>query len=174
MLLKTLPCVLFSLLFSVRLLFFRSESWLCRLLALSFFSYKLFFQVSIHEVGVGQGQGPVHAQLCPTLCYPIDCSAPGSSVHEIVQPRILQWLLFPTPRNLPNPRIERVSLASPALAGRFFIIGTTSIRHCYFNYSLFFRHLFNPSSYFLCFVCVSLSHVINFAFLLYSIVRSFQ
>ena len=31
------------------------------------------------------------AQLCPTLCNPMDCSPPGSSVHEILQVRILKW-----------------------------------------------------------------------------------
>ena len=84
---------------------------------------------------MGVGQGPVHALLCLTLCDPVDCSSPGSSVHGVVQPRILQWLLFPTPRNLPNPGVELVSLASPALAGRFFIIGATSIRYCYITIS---------------------------------------
>jgi len=29
----------------------------------------------------------VHAQLCPTLCDPMDCSRPGSSVHGILQAR---------------------------------------------------------------------------------------
>ena len=29
---------------------------------------------------------------CPTLCDPIDCSLPGSSVHGIFQARILEWL----------------------------------------------------------------------------------
>ena len=29
------------------------------------------------------------AQPCPTLCDPVDCSPPGSSVHEILQARIL-------------------------------------------------------------------------------------
>ena len=29
---------------------------------------------------------------CPTLCNPIDCSLPGSSVHEISQARILEWV----------------------------------------------------------------------------------
>ena len=28
-------------------------------------------------------------QLCPVLCHPMDCSPPGSSVHEILQARIL-------------------------------------------------------------------------------------
>jgi len=31
------------------------------------------------------------AQLCPTLCSPMDCGLPGSSVHEIFQARILEW-----------------------------------------------------------------------------------
>ena len=31
-------------------------------------------------------------QLCPALCEPMDCSPPGSSVHGIFQPRILEWV----------------------------------------------------------------------------------
>ena len=31
------------------------------------------------------------AQLCPTLCYPVDCSPPGSSVRGIFQARVLEW-----------------------------------------------------------------------------------
>ena len=34
----------------------------------------------------------VHAQSCPTLCEPKDCSLPGSSVHGILQARILEWV----------------------------------------------------------------------------------
>ena len=30
-------------------------------------------------------------QSCPTLCYPMDCSPPGSSVHGIFQARVLEW-----------------------------------------------------------------------------------
>ena len=30
--------------------------------------------------------------LCPTLCNPIDCSPPGSSVHGMIQARILEWV----------------------------------------------------------------------------------
>ena len=32
------------------------------------------------------------AQSCPTLCDPLDCSLPGSSVHGILQARILEWV----------------------------------------------------------------------------------
>ena len=31
------------------------------------------------------------AQSCPTLCYPMDCILPGSSVHGIFQARVLEW-----------------------------------------------------------------------------------
>ena len=30
-------------------------------------------------------------QSCPTLCDPVDCSPPGSSIHGIVQARVLEW-----------------------------------------------------------------------------------
>ena len=32
------------------------------------------------------------AQSCPTFCSPMDCSPPGSSVHGILQARILEWV----------------------------------------------------------------------------------
>ena len=31
-------------------------------------------------------------QLCPTLCNPMDCSLPGSSIHGILQTRVLEWV----------------------------------------------------------------------------------
>ena len=31
-------------------------------------------------------------QLCLALCYPMDCSLPGSSAHGILQARILEWV----------------------------------------------------------------------------------
>ena len=49
-------------------------------------------------------------QSWPTLCDPMDCSPPGSSVHEILQARILEWVDFPFSRDLPNPGIEPGSL----------------------------------------------------------------
>ena len=38
-------------------------------------------------------------------------------------------LPFPIPRNLPNPGIQLMSLASPALAGRFFTTGSPTYTH---------------------------------------------
>ena len=62
----------------------------------------------------------MHAQSRPTLCDPMDCRLPGSSVHGIFQARILEWLPFTAPGDLPNSGIEPMYLVSPQLAGRFF------------------------------------------------------
>ena len=35
------------------------------------------------------------SQLCPTFCNPMDCSPPSSSVHGILQARILDWVAMP-------------------------------------------------------------------------------
>ena len=37
-------------------------------------------------------------QLCLTLCDPIDCNTPGSSVHGILQAKILEWVAMPYSR----------------------------------------------------------------------------
>ena len=44
-----------------------------------------------------------HAQLCPTLCDPKDCSPPGSSVHGILQARILEWIAITFSRGSSQP-----------------------------------------------------------------------
>ena len=46
----------------------------------------------------------VCAQSCPTLCNPVDCSPPGSSVHGILQARILEWAAISFSRGSPQPR----------------------------------------------------------------------
>ena len=53
-------------------------------------------------------------QLCPTLCDPMDCSSPGSSVHGILQARLPEWVAMPPPGDLPDPGIEPVSPTPPA------------------------------------------------------------
>ena len=45
-------------------------------------------------------------QSCPTLCNPIDCNPPGSSIHGILQAKIWSRVLFPSPRDLSDPGIE--------------------------------------------------------------------
>ena len=46
------------------------------------------------------------AWLCPTLCDPMDCSPRGSSVHETLQARTLEWVPFPSPGDLPDPYLS--------------------------------------------------------------------
>ena len=36
--------------------------------------------------------------MCPTLCDPLDCSPPGSSVHRVFQARILEWVVISSSR----------------------------------------------------------------------------
>ena len=73
---------------------------------------------------------------------PIDCNLPGSSVHGILQARILEWVAIPSPGDLPDPGIEP---RSPALRvdslltepqGKHFLD-----RIFYFYYFLFFKWL---------------------------------
>ena len=40
---------------------------------------------------------------CPAVCNPIDCSLPGSSVHRILQARILEWVAIPFSRGSSQP-----------------------------------------------------------------------
>ena len=44
------------------------------------------------------------AQSCPTLCDPIDCSLPGSSVHGIFQAIVLEWIAISFSRGSSWPR----------------------------------------------------------------------
>ena len=53
---------------------------------------------------VNQSESEV-TQSCPTLCDPVDCSPPGSSVHGISQARILEWVAIST-GDLPDQGIE--------------------------------------------------------------------
>ena len=53
-------------------------------------------------------------QSCPTLGNPVDCSLPGSSVHGILQARILEWAAMPSSRESSQPGIEPRSLAVQA------------------------------------------------------------
>ena len=62
------------------------------------------------------------AQLCPTLCNPMDCILPGSSVHGILQTRILKCIAIPSSKGSSWPRDwTQVSCT----AGGFFTVWTT-------------------------------------------------
>ena len=73
------------------------------------------FQGGVREVCRG-------AQLCSALCDPMDCSLPGSSVHGILQARVLEWVTISSSRGSSQPR-DRTSLTSPALqAGSLLLV----------------------------------------------------
>ena len=61
-------------------------------------------------------------QSCPTLCDPMDCSLPGSSVHGIFQARVLQWVAIAFSTKV-------------LLAWSFFSIEALSVRKCFAIYS---------------------------------------
>ena len=67
------------------------------------------------------------AQLCLTICDPVDCSLPGSSVRGIFQARILEYVAVSSSRNLPTG-IEPASPVSPALQGDS--LSTEASREC--------------------------------------------
>ena len=60
----------------------------------------------------------VHGQLlqwCSTLCNPMVCSLPGSSVHGILLARILEWIAMISSRGSLPAEVKPMSLESPAL-----------------------------------------------------------
>ena len=75
------------------------------------------YRVWIEEVKLSPGLVEMKvkvlvAQSCLTLCNPMDCSPPGSSVHRIFHARMLEWVAMPSPGDRPNPGIKP---RSPAL-----------------------------------------------------------
>ena len=66
-------------------------------------------------------------QSCLTLCDPVDYSPPGSSVHGILQARILEWVAMPSPRGSSLCRDPTcISYVYPELAGVFFFFFLTT------------------------------------------------
>ena len=67
------------------------------------------------------------AQSCPTLCDPMDCSLPGSSLHGILQARVLEWVAISFSSGSSQPRDwTRVS----RIPGRRFNLWATRSRQC--------------------------------------------
>ena len=54
------------------------------------------------------------AQLCPTLCDPMNCSLPDSSVHGISQARMLEWVAIPFSRGGSSQPRERTQVSCTA------------------------------------------------------------
>ena len=56
-------------------------------------------------------------QVSPSLCNPMDCSPPGSSVHETLQASVLEWVAMPSSRGSSQPRNQTGVFC---IVGRFF------------------------------------------------------
>ena len=65
------------------------------------------------------GGGGLVAKLCPTLCDPMDCSPPGSSIPEIFQAGILEWVAISSSRGSSRPKYQAKVSCIP---GGFFAI----------------------------------------------------
>ena len=60
------------------------------------------------------------AQPCPTLCDPMDCSAPGSSVRKSLQARIPEWVAISPSRGSSRPRDQTWVSRVSSITGIFF------------------------------------------------------
>ena len=60
------------------------------------------------------------AQSCPTLCNPMDCSSPASSVSGIFQARILKWVAISNCKGYPWPR-DGTSISSVSCIGQWIL-----------------------------------------------------
>ena len=70
------------------------------------------FHSNVRDSEERRGQVKVKvAQSCLTLFYPVDCSLPGSSVHEFLRQEYWSGLPFPSPGDLPNQGIKPMSPA---------------------------------------------------------------
>ena len=89
------------------------------------FSSKHLYPSPIHDNVLKKSSEVV--QSCSTLCDPMDCSLPGSSVHGIFQARVLEWVAVSFSRWSFQPMDRtRVSI----IAGRCFTIWATTEDQC--------------------------------------------
>ena len=66
-------------------------------------SFKIFLKINNYLSCIWEWKVLV-TQLCLTLCNPMDCSLPGSFVHEILQAGILEWGAIPFSRGSSSPK----------------------------------------------------------------------
>ena len=108
-------CTVVWTFFSIALLWDWNENW-CDCIPL------ILMCVCVCVCAEGRKEKVFVVQLCLTLCDTMDYSAPGSSVHGILQARILEWVAMPFSRGSSRPRDQtQVS----CISGRFFTIWAT-------------------------------------------------
>ena len=83
-----------------------------------------YFEVCYTEVNLIHGM--LVALLCWTVCDPMDCSLPGSSIHGVLQARVAEWVAIPFSRGI--FLTQRSNLVS-CFPGRFFTVRATKETH---------------------------------------------
>ena len=94
-----------------------------------FATFLLMWIFSKHKVQKYMKCQVLATQSWPTLCNPVDCSPPGSSVFGILQARIPEWVAIPFSRGCSQPR-NRTQVSR--ISGRLFTIWAT---HVYSNFN---------------------------------------
>ena len=105
------------------------------------------------------------SQSCPTLCDPMDCSPPGSSVHGSLQARIPEWVAMPSSRGSSPPRDQTHGSCT---AGRFFTaepMGKPSFSSTEFFF-YFNKHILSFECFFFITSCSFFIDVVSSPFLL--------
>ena len=75
------------------------------------------FRVDFKRIVSNYSEWVKFAQLCLTLCNPMNCNPPGTSVHGILQARILEWVAISFSKWSSQPR-DRIQVSR--IAGGFF------------------------------------------------------
>ena len=84
------------------------DSGFCSHRVITYMQQNPCHKVTMDNVPTSQtGAHAMSLQLCPTLCDPMDRSLPGSSVHGILQARILEWVAMPFSRGTSQGASER-------------------------------------------------------------------
>ena len=78
-------------------------------------------QSFVYNICMGAG---LLLQSCLTLCDPIDCNPPGSSIHGILQARILECVAMPSSRGSSQPRDQTCVSHVSCVGRRFFTTST--------------------------------------------------
>ena len=79
---------------------------------------KLLLKENIYGVGGFACVCAKSLQLCLTLCNAMDCSSPGSSVHGLLQGRILEWVASPSFRHGGVYKGIKIKVSSSAWSSR--------------------------------------------------------
>ena len=96
--------------------------FLFKLQLCSCWTYRLQQALNNQPSATGRAVCVLVAQLCPSLCNPMDCSLPGSSVHGILQARILEWFAISFSRGSSGPRNQTHISCVSCITGGVFIL----------------------------------------------------